>query len=249
MNLPVGLSASERGAEWDSAEVQRLKAQLSAKVSTSLLDMISLAMMCNGCVLCFKTELHEATCKAFIDAMDARYEENRQVQANYKAEIAQLKDMLAAEGAQELDESHTVLTSCKCSVRFHKCSQLYFQSDVVDSLLKSVLPEGIDQGDFLEGVEADVATSLQPSAESSIEELIRKAKEEVKAEYDARAAEVHALNKQHSEELHDRISQLKRKLKVSRHVECKILSCSVIFFQTERTWTIRASQQDECHSP
>ena len=45
MNLPVGLSASERGAEWDSAEVQRLKAQLSAKVSTSLLDMISLEML------------------------------------------------------------------------------------------------------------------------------------------------------------------------------------------------------------
>ena len=55
--------------------------------------------------------MHEATCKAFIDAMDARYEENRMAQAQLKGEIAQLKTTLDAERAQKLDESHSVIKS------------------------------------------------------------------------------------------------------------------------------------------
>ena len=61
--------------------------------------------------LCLQTAMHEATCKAFIDAMDARYEENRMAQAQLRGEIAQLKTTLDAERTQKLDESHSVINS------------------------------------------------------------------------------------------------------------------------------------------
>ena len=85
----------------------------------------------------------------------------------------------------------------------------------MDSLLKSVLPTGTDEDQFLNDVQGDVASSLQTTPDESIQELLKKAKEEVKAEYDTKASEVHALHKKQSEELHDRISDLKRQLKVS----------------------------------
>ena len=65
----------------------------------------------------------------------------------------------------------------------------------MDSILKSVIPAGTDEGQFLNDVEGDVASSLQANADESIQELLKKAKEEVKAEYDGKASEVHALHK------------------------------------------------------